>query len=686
MEKSLVIVESPSKAKTIHKYLGKNYKVEASMGHIRDLPKSQLGIDIEKNFEPKYITIRGKGPIIEKLKKEAKNASKIYLATDPDREGEAISWHLANLLNIDVNDKCRIEFHEITKNAIQNAIKNPRKINMNLVDAQQARRILDRLVGYNISPLLWKKIKRGLSAGRVQSVATRLICDREKEIEEFKPEEYWSLSAFLYKEKKTQYFEAKFYGTKDGKIDLKNENDVNNIIKDLADDYIVDNVKTGTKKRNPSPPFITSTMQQEASKKLGFTAKKTMMIAQQLYEGVEIKGEGSLGLITYMRTDSTRISEEAKKAAYEYILQKYGKEYANPNTTYTKKGGNIQDAHEAIRPTYINLDPDQIKDSLKPDQYKLYKLIWSRFLASQMSQALYDTITMDIINKNYIFKASGSKLKFAGFMTVYIEEADTENIEEKTLPLLEKGDHLKLKVLKPEQHFTQPPARYTEATLIKELEEKGIGRPSTYAPIISTLLERGYVIKEKKNLKPTELGFIVTDVMKEFFPDIVDVKFTAEMEEQLDKIEEGIEKWCDVIDGFYNNFNDSLKVAEEQMKDIEIKDEVTDIKCEFCGRNMVIKYGRYGKFLACPGFPECKNTKPLYEETGIICPKCGGKIIVKKSKRGKTYYACENSSQCGTMFWDKPINETCPKCGNLLMEKYIKGNKVIKCSNCDYVK
>jgi len=454
----------------------------------------------------------------------------------------------------------------------------------------------------------------------------------------------------------------------------------------LADDYIVDNVKTGTKKRNPSPPFITSTMQQEASKKLGFTAKKTMMIAQQLYEGVEIKGEGSLGLITYMRTDSTRVSEEAKKAAYEYILQKYGKEYANPNATYTKKGGNIQDAHEAIRPTYINLDPEQIKDSLKPDQYKLYKLIWSRFLASQMSQAIYDTIAMDIINKNYIFKASGSKLKFAGFMTVYTEESDSENVEEKTLPLLEKGDHLKLKELKPEQHFTQPPARYTEATLIKELEEKGIGRPSTYAPIISTLLERGYVIKEKKNLKPTELGFIVTDVMKEFFPDIVDVKFTAEMEEQLDKIEEGIEKWCDVIDEFYNNFNDSLKIAEEQMKDIEIKDEVTDIKCEFCGRNMVIKYGRYGKFLACPGFPECKNTKPLYEETGIICPKCGGKIVVKKSKRGKTYYACENSSQCGTMFWDKPINEICPKCGSLLVEKYIKGIKTIKCSNCDYVK
>ncbi|MDE4541850.1 type I DNA topoisomerase [Thermoanaerobacterium sp. R66] len=685
MEKSLVIVESPSKAKTIHKYLGKNYKVEASMGHIRDLPKSQLGIDIEKNFEPKYITIRGKGPIIEKLKKEAKNASKIYLATDPDREGEAISWHLASLLNIDINEKCRIEFHEITKNAIQNAIKNPRKIDMNLVDAQQARRILDRLVGYNISPLLWKKIKRGLSAGRVQSVATRLICDREKEIEDFKPEEYWSISAYLYKEKKTQSFEAKFYGTKDGKVELKNENDVNKIVEDLTDDYVVENVKIGTKKRNPSPPFITSTMQQEASKTLGFTAKKTMMIAQQLYEGVEIKGEGSLGLITYMRTDSTRVSDEAKKAAYEYILRKYGKEYANPNATYSKKGGNVQDAHEAIRPTYIDLDPEKIKDSLKPDQYKLYKLIWSRFLASQMSPALYDTMNVDIINKNYVFKASGSKIKFAGFMAVYTDDEENEN-EDKMLPMLNSGDFLKLKELKPEQHFTQPPARYTEATLIKELEEKGIGRPSTYAPIISTLLERGYVIKEKKNLKPTELGFIVTDVMKEFFPDIVDVKFTAQMEEQLDRIEEGIEKWCDVIDEFYNGFNDSLKIAEEQMKDIEIKDEETDIKCEFCGRNMVIKYGRYGKFLACPGFPECKNTKPLYEEIGVTCPKCGGKIIIKKSKKGKIYYACENSSNCGTMFWDRPISETCPKCGALLVEKYSKGRKIIKCSNCDYVK
>ncbi|SNX55530.1 type I DNA topoisomerase [Thermoanaerobacterium sp. RBIITD] len=686
MAKSLVIVESPSKAKTILKFLGKNYKVEASMGHVRDLPKSQLGIDIEKNFEPKYITIRGKGPIIEKLKKEAKSAARVFLATDPDREGEAISWHLANLLNINVDDTCRIEFHEITKNAIQNAIKNPRKIDMNLVDAQQARRILDRLVGYNISPLLWRKIKRGLSAGRVQSVATRLICDREKEIENFKPEEYWTISAFLYEKNKAQFFEAKFYGTKNNKIELKNENEVNNIIDNLDENYIVDSVKTGVKKRNPAPPFITSTMQQEASRKLGFTAKKTMMIAQQLYEGVDIKGEGSLGLITYIRTDSTRVSDEAKKAAYEYILEKYGKEYANPDAVYTKKKGNVQDAHEAIRPTYINIEPEKIKDSLKTDQYKLYKLIWSRFISSQMSQAIYDTINMDILNSNYIFKASGSKLKFSGFMSVYTEGTDNENLEEKTLPLLKEGEHLKLKELKPEQHFTQPPSRYTEATLIKELEEKGIGRPSTYAPIISTLLDRGYVIKEKKNLKPTELGFIVTDVMKEFFSKIVDVKFTAEMEEQLDEVEEGIKKWCDVIDGFYNEFYGSLKIAEEQMKDIEIKDEETDIKCEYCGRNMVIKYGRYGKFLACPGFPECKNTKPLYEETGVLCPKCGGKILARKSKKGKNYFVCENSPKCDTILWDKPVNEKCPKCGSLLVEKYSKKGKIIKCSSCDFVK
>ncbi|MDI6604702.1 MAG: type I DNA topoisomerase [Thermoanaerobacteraceae bacterium] len=685
MSKSLVIVESPSKAKTISKFLGKGFRVEASMGHIRDLPKSQLGIDIDNNFLPKYITIRGKGEIIKKLKKEAKSASKIYLATDPDREGEAISWHLANILNLNINDLCRIEFNEITKNAVQNAIKNPRSINMNLVDAQQARRILDRLVGYNISPLLWKKIKRGLSAGRVQSVATRLICDREKEIENFKPEEYWSISVFLYEENPSHAFEAKFYGSLEKKIELKNEEDVNKIIKDLKDEYIVYKVKTGIKKRNPSPPFITSTLQQEASRKLGFTAKKTMMIAQQLYEGIDIKGEGSLGLITYMRTDSTRVSEEAKKAAYKYILDKYGKEYTNPGATYTKKKGNIQDAHEAIRPSYIDKEPDIIKESLKSDQYKLYKLIWSRFISSQMSPAIYDTINMDIINNNYIFKTSGSKIKFPGFTKVYTENAGQEE-EEKNLPLLSEGQKLKIKELKPLQHFTKPQPRYTEATLIKELEEKGIGRPSTYAPIISTLLDRGYVIKESKNLKPTELGFIVTDVMKEFFANIVNVEFTANMEKQLDQVEEGIKKWIEIIDSFYNDFNHLLKIAEEQMKDIKLKDEETDIKCELCGRNMVIKYGRYGKFLACPGFPECKNTKPIVEKTGVKCPKCGGEILSKKSKKGKNYYICENSPKCDFILWDKPVNEKCPKCGSILIEKHRKNKKIIKCSSCDFVK
>lgn len=686
MTKSLVIVESPSKAKTILKFLGKNYKVEASMGHIRDLPKSQLGIDIKDKFKPKYITIRGKGPIIEKLKKEARSASKVLLATDPDREGEAISWHLANILNLNIDDNNRIEFHEITKNAILNAIKKPRKINMSLVDAQQARRVLDRLVGYNISPLLWKKIRRGLSAGRVQSVATRLICDREKEIEGFKPEEYWSLLALLYETRKTKYFEAKFYGMVDKKIELKNNEEVDNIIKNLTNDFIVKNVKIGTKKRNPPAPFITSTMQQEASRKLGFTAKKTMLVAQQLYEGIEIKGRGSLGLITYMRTDSTRISEEAKKVAYDYILDKFGKDYTNEKASYTKKKKNVQDAHEAIRPTYVDIEPDSIKNSLKNDQYKLYKLIWSRFIASQMASAVYDTINMEILNNNYLFKASGSKIKFYGFMNVYIEGTDNEEANEKILPILKEGQLLKLKELKPLQHFTQPPAHYTEATLIKELEEKGIGRPSTYAPIISTILDRGYVIKENKNLKPTELGFIVTDVMKEYFSKIVDIKFTRDMEEELDEVEEGIKKWCEVVDEFFKDFEKSLKIAEEQMKNIEIKDEVTDIKCEYCGRNMVIKYGKYGKFLACPGFPECKNTKPLYIDTGVLCPKCGGKILEKRSKKGRKYYQCENAPKCDFILWNKPINERCPKCGSILIEKYNKKNKIIKCSNCEFVK
>ncbi|HHW56536.1 MAG TPA: type I DNA topoisomerase [Clostridia bacterium] len=690
MAKSLVIVESPAKAKTISKFLGKNFKVAASMGHVRDLPKSQLGIDIENNFAPKYITIRGKGAIIENLKKEAKDAEKIFLATDPDREGEAISWHIAQLLNLNIEDPCRIEFHEITKNAIQTAIKNPRSIDLKLVDAQQARRILDRLVGYKISPLLWKKIKRGLSAGRVQSVAARLVCDREREIKAFVPEEYWSITVTLYEEKNPVKFEAKFYGTEEDKVELKTKEDVDKILAALSEEYIVNKVKTGVKKRNPSPPFITSTLQQEASRKLGFTAKKTMLIAQQLYEGVEIKGEGSVGLITYIRTDSTRVANEAKAEAYKYIVEKFGKEYANPEANYAYKKSNVQDAHEAIRPTSIYRDPESIKDSLTQDQYKLYKLIWSRFIASQMVPAAYDTVSMDIVNNGYVFKASGSSLKFLGFMTVYVEETDVQDEEEKTVPVLQEGTKLLLEQLKPAQHFTQPPPRYTEASLIRELEEKGIGRPSTYAPTISTLLERGYVVKDKKNLKPTELGFIVTDALKEFFSKIVDVKFTAEMEEQLDKIEEGQLKWYEVVREFYEDFYKTLKIAEEQMEEIEIEEEVeaTDIKCEVCGRNMVVKKGRYGKFLACSGFPECKNTKPLYEKVGVKCPKCGGEIVKKKSKKGRTYYACENVPNCDFILWDKPVNEKCPICGSLLVEKNTKNGRILKCSNleCYYQK
>ncbi|NNG66121.1 type I DNA topoisomerase [Caldanaerobacter subterraneus] len=691
MAKSLVIVESPAKAKTISKFLGKNFKVAASQGHVRDLPKSQLGVDIENNFAPKYITIRGKGEIIEKLKKEAKDAEKIFLATDPDREGEAISWHIAQLLDLDIDKPCRIEFHEITKNAVQAAIKNPRKIDLNLVNAQQARRILDRLVGYKISPILWKKIKRGLSAGRVQSVAARLVCDREREIEAFVPEEYWNITAVLFDEKTSSKFEAKFYGREEEKIELKNREEVDKIINSLSEEYVVYKVKTGTKKRNPPPPFITSTLQQEASRKLGFTAKKTMLIAQQLYEGIEIKGEGSVGLVTYIRTDSTRVAKEAKEEAYRYITEKFGKEYANPDAEYSSKKANVQDAHEAIRPTSVFREPEIIKDSLTPDQYKLYKLIWDRFIASQMMPAIYDTVAMDIKNNGYIFKASGSSVKFLGFMTVYVEGSDfQEEEEEKTLPVLKEGTKVRLEELKPTQHFTQPPPRYTEASLIKELEEKGIGRPSTYAPTIATLLERGYVVKDKKVLKPTELGFIVTDALKEFFSEIVDVGFTAEMEEQLDKIEEGKVEWYEVVGDFYRDFYKTLKVAEEQMEKVELEEEVevTDIKCEICGRPMVVRKGRYGKFLACSGFPECKNTKPLLEKVGVKCPKCGGEIVKRRSKKGRVYYSCENAPQCDFVLWDKPANEKCPVCGSLMVEKNTKNGIVIKCSNpeCGYQK
>ncbi|MCX7843006.1 MAG: type I DNA topoisomerase [Clostridia bacterium] len=690
MAEYLVIVESPAKAKTIGKFLGKEYKIEASMGHVRDLPKSQIGVDIDKGFEPKYITIRGKGDLINKLKKEAKNAKKVFLATDPDREGEAISWHLANLLNIDDEKECRITFNEITKNAVKNAIKSPRKIDMDLVDAQQARRVLDRIVGYKISPLLWKKVRKGLSAGRVQSVATRLICDREEEIEKFVPEEYWTLGAKLTKKASKDAFDAKFYGTAQEKVELKDERQVNEIIKALDNKkFIVQKVKQGEKKKSPAPPFITSTLQQEASRKLGFTTKKTMMVAQQLYEGLDIKGHGAVGLVTYIRTDSTRISSEAQQEARGYINEKYGSRYVPEEVRVFKNKSVSQDAHEAIRPTYVSMDPSSIKDSLTNDQFKLYKLIWERFLASQMACAIYDTLAVDIEAGGYIFKANGSKIRFQGFMAVYIEGKDDETEEgDSYIPELSEGEELALKKLDSKQHFTQPPPRYTEATLVKALEEKGIGRPSTYAPTISTILARGYVEKDKKLLVPTELGKIVTDIMKNHFKDIVDIQFTAQMEKTLDDVEDGERKWVDVMGDFYTRFIDVLKDAETRIGHVELKDEETDVKCEKCGRNMVIKHGRYGKFLACPGFPECRNARPLLEEAGVNCPKCGAKVMVKKTKKGRKYYGCEKNPACSYMTWDTPIRENCPECGSFLVKKFSGKKSQVKCGNeaCKYVK
>lgn len=689
MAENLVIVESPAKAKTIGKFLGKGYKIEASMGHVRDLPKSQMGVDIDNNFEPKYITIRGKGDLISKLKKEAKNAQKIYLATDPDREGEAISWHLANLLNISENEKCRITFNEITKNAVKNAIKSPRKIDLDLVDAQQARRVLDRIVGYKISPILWRKVRKGLSAGRVQSVATRLICDREEEIEKFVPEEYWSIEAKLMQQKTKAAFEAKFYGTPSEKIDLKNQKQVDKILKEIEnEDFTVKKIKLGDKKRSPAPPFITSTLQQEASRKLGFTTKKTMMVAQQLYEGIEIKGTGAVGLVTYIRTDSTRISAEAQSEARSYIKEKYGEKYAPEEVRVYKNKSASQDAHEAIRPTYLTMAPEEIKGSLTNEQFKLYKLIWDRFVASQMSSALYDTVAVDISVSKYIFKANGSKIKFHGFMVLYIEGRDEEaEDEEENIPSLTEGEKLGLKKIEPKQHFTQPPQRYNEATLVKALEEKGIGRPSTYAPTITTILARGYVEKEKKLLIPTELGKIVTDIMKNHFKDIVDVQFTAQMEDKLDGIEEGDKNWIQMMKDFYKPFEDVLREADSQIGHVEVPDEVTDVKCEKCGRNMVIKNGRFGKFLACPGFPECRNARPILEEAGVNCPKCGGKVLIKKTRKGRKYLGCENNPNCAFMTWDMPAGENCPKCGNFMVKKTGK-NAQAKCSNedCGYTK
>ncbi|EOC99314.1 type I DNA topoisomerase [Caldisalinibacter kiritimatiensis] len=681
MAKSLVIVESPAKAKTIGKFLGKNYKVKASVGHVRDLPKSKLGIDIENDFEPRYITIRGKGPVLKELKKEAKNVEKIYLATDPDREGEAISWHLAHILGLDESENFRIEFNEITKNAIKNAIKKPRKIDKDLVDAQQARRILDRLVGYKISPLLWRKVRKGLSAGRVQSVATKLICKREREIENFKPEEYWSLNVQLKKDKNK--FEASFYGElnngKEKKIKLKDKQSVDKIIKQIKkSEFIVDEVKKGTKKRNPYPPYTTSNLQQDANKRLGFSTKKTMMIAQQLYEGIDIKGEGTVGLITYIRTDSVRISKEAMKNVNDFIVESYGEEYSSGGRQFKKGKKDVQDAHEAIRPTSVLRHPEKIKDSLKKDQYKLYKLIWERFVASQMSPALYETLSLKTKAGNTIFKASGSKLAFDGFMKVYTIKNKEKDIN---IPNLSKGETVKLINTEPKQHFTQPPSRYTEASLVKTLEELGIGRPSTYAPTISTIINRGYVIIENKSLKPTELGFVVTDLLSEHFKDIISEEFTAYMESKLDEVETGDMEWKTIIRDFYDKFKVTLETAENNISKVELKEEETDVKCEKCGRNMVIKHGRYGKFLACPGYPECKNTKPLIKEIGVKCPECGGDIVERRSKKGRKFYGCSNYPKCKFVSWYKPINEKCPECGSLLVEKSNKKGKTIMCMN-----
>ena len=659
MADKLIIVESPAKANTIKKFIGGSTKVLASMGHIRDLPKSKLGVDIEKDFEPEYINIRGKGDLIKELKKEAKAAKTVYLATDPDREGEAIAWHLAHILEIPENSVCRVTFNEITKNAVQKSIKEPRKIDKNLTDAQQARRVLDRIVGYKISPLLWKKVKKGLSAGRVQSVAVKLICDREDEIENFVPEEYWNIYANLKKKKDKKVFQAKFYGKENKKIDIHSQDEVNKIMKDIENgNYAVKNIVKSEKKKNPAPPFTTSTMQQEASRKLNFTLKKTMSIAQGLYEGVKVPEKGVVGLITYMRTDSTRISDVARAAAKEYIETLYGKEYYE-NRFYKTKD-NSQDAHEAIRPTYIDLSPDKVKDSLNPDQFKLYNLIYNRFIASQMATAIYDTTSVDIDVNNYIFKANGQTLKFKGFMTLYVEDEDNKNSKNNddivNLPEMKIGEILDAKKIEPKQSFTEPPARYTEASLVKSLEEKGIGRPSTYSPTITTILERRYIQKDKKQLYPTELGKVVNKLLIDNFGDIINVEFTAKIEEEFDSIAEGKEFWKDAIREFYNPFSVELARVEKELEHVVLEDEVSDVPCDKCGRMMVYKYGRYGRFLACPGFPECRNAKPIVETIDVPCPVCGSTVQIRKTKRRKNYYICENNpASCNYISWNKPV-------------------------------
>lgn len=684
----LVIVESPAKAKTIERYLGKKYKVKASIGHVRDLPRSQMGIDTENNYDPKYITIRGKGPVLQELKTAAKKVKKIYLAADPDREGEAIAWHLATALNIDINSDCRVVFNEITKEAILESFKHPRPINMDLVDAQQARRILDRLVGYNISPILWKKVKKGLSAGRVQSVSLRLIIDRENEIKNFEPEEYWSIDASFEKGKKQ--FDAFYYGNGKEKIKLTNEQQVKDILKGVkGSEFEVKNVVKKERKRNASLAFTTSSLQQEAARKLNFRAKKTMMLAQQLYEGIELsKKEGAVGLITYMRTDSTRISDTAKTEAKSYIETKYGKDFITGEQKQAKAKANAQDAHEAIRPTSAMRTPEELKAILSRDQLRLYRLIWERFIASQMAPAVLDTVTVDLQNNDVLFRANGSQVKFAGFMKLYIEGTDDQEEEtNKLLPEMEIGDKVKSLEIEPKQHFTQPPPRYSEARLVKTLEELGIGRPSTYAPTLDTIQKRGYVQLDAKRFVPTELGEIVHQATLEFFPEIINIEFTAQMEHNLDEIEEGITQWVNVIDEFYKDFEPRVKYADEVMEKIEIKDEPAGEDCEKCGAPMVFKLGRYGKFMACSNFPDCRNTKAIVKPIDVKCPSCEtGEIVERKSKTKRIFYGCNQYPECDFVSWDKPISRPCPKCSALLVEKKLKKGVQIQCTNseCDY--
>ena len=683
MAKNLVIVESPAKVKTIKKFLGNNYTVVASNGHVRDLPKSTMGLDIENDYEPKYITIRGKGDKLSELRKEVKKADKVYLATDPDREGEAISWHLAAALNLDSKKMKRITFNEITKNAVKASIKAPREIDLSLVDAQQTRRILDRMVGYSISPVLWKKVKRGLSAGRVQSVALRMICDREEEINAFIPEEYWSLDAMFLLEGQKKPIVAKYYGTTEGKVELKSEKEVKAIIDNLNKaNYFIKEIKKGERVKKAPLPFTTSTLQQEASKVLNFSTQKTMRIAQQLYEGVDIKGKGTIGLITYLRTDSTRVSDEAKLMAKDFIENNYGNEYVANDEMKKKSEGKIQDAHESIRPTDLTLTPTVVKEQLQRDAFRLYQLIWKRFVASRMTSAKYETISIKIQGNEHLFSAATSKMMFDGFMSVYVDSDDKEEANNVVLNKLEKDTNIRFNEFESKQHFTQPPAHYTEAALVKALEEQGIGRPSTYAPTISTIIARRYVAKENKNLYVTELGEAVNDIMKVSFPVIVDMSFTANLESLLDKIEEGVIPWKTVVRNFYPDLAEAVKVAEEELEKIEIRDEETDVECELCGRKMVIKYGPHGKFMACPGFPECKNTKPYFEKIGVPCPICGKEVVIKKTKKGRKYFGCENNPECDFMSWQPPLEEKCPECGKYMIRK---GNKAV-CSDeqCGY--